>query len=247
LPCVDYALLDASAHSDEALLTTFSEKLAVIEHQNAWAFPTLPARLPAANAPFTFGSMTPVNLVSLNTWNTWAEILREAPATRLQLNASEAGNEARQRVFRLLADKGVDASRISWVSATEAGDICAAWQDINLGLCPLAGDSGYDMLLGAWSGVPSLALGSGTPWTRVASGLLALLDQRSFIAPDTAAYVSLAIAQSRDRNALQAQGMALRARLQESAIVDTAGFASAFGMTLEHLWREAGGSLGSEA
>lgn len=223
----------------------FTEEIHYLPHYHAaYAFPQGAPRLPrrdADTAPFTFGCLVPIQWVSLHTWKAWTEILRRAPDSRLLINLAGLGEAARRHALGKLP--GVGEERLLWVSADNATTCCDAWREVNLGLCPLAGDSVYSTLLGVWMGVASIARTSPTPWGRLPALALQQVGLEDFVADSAEAYIERGVEQAHRRDALKTLGSGLRERLRQSPFCDTQGFAEHFGDALEALWLKRGGRL----
>ncbi|HSD39710.1 MAG TPA: rhamnan synthesis F family protein [Rhodocyclaceae bacterium] len=245
LPAVDRTLLDPLVPPD--IIDALTEESALICHPTAFSFPPLPARLPSDDAaPCVFGCMQPLNLVDRQSWLTWAEILRAVPDASLHINAGDAEEAGLLRVQRLFEAQEIAPSRIVFVRADTARTIGEAWQCVDLGLSPLAGDSSHALLLSAWAARACVALDAGTPWTRTAASILRKLRHDTLIAVDRDHYVATAVRLASDRSKLRCTGQALRGSLQRSPLTDAEGFARAFGNTLVQLWQSAGGEMQTE-
>ncbi len=189
--------------------------------------------------PFIFGCLIPINKISQKTWIAWSKILIANPATHLLLNSAALGESAKRHVIDKMLGYNINHDRILWVAIK--GGMCSSefWPMIDLGLCPLTGDSTSSTLLGISLDIPSIACGNTTPWGHAPGRMLQQLELDHYLAQSTQDYIDLAtqIAKTgRDKKSV-------RDSLKESPLSDTNGYASAFGLVLKDLWRQQGGTL----
>ncbi|GAB4058784.1 glycoside hydrolase family 99-like domain-containing protein [Uliginosibacterium sediminicola] len=247
LPCIDHLLVDALSASTDNYAELCCEAPAVIEHLPAFALPALD--LPSSSASplrhtaprgLRLACLEAAELIDQRSWQAWARILAALPEARLRLNFSDLSATAIASLLSQLASLGIEAARIDHCMAMDSGALLEAWQDVDLGLCPLSGDSSLPTLLGLQQGVGSISSTAVTPWTALSAGLIDQLGGAALIAhqADDEDYVALAVQLASDVTLARELGSALRDRLQDSALLDTAGFAEAFAACLHALWQQ---------
>ncbi|MCX8146606.1 MAG: hypothetical protein N3C59_09775 [Azovibrio sp.] len=190
--------------------------------------PDLPI-VPASAAAPTLACLSPAMRIGADGWQLFAQVLRANPESQLLLNLKDLGASARAYITRQFTQAGIAASRLRFVHARTAEELCHYWQAAHLGLAPPvdAGDQALSTCL--WMGRPFVALAAQLPWSRRPAALLECAGAADWVAADTAHYIALA---SRPPHA---PDPGLRQRLSATGYTDAAAFAQGFAATMTRL------------
>ncbi|MDX2018122.1 MAG: tetratricopeptide repeat protein [Planctomycetota bacterium] len=190
-----------------------------------------------ASQPFTFGSFNGLPKVHAGVIDTWAEILRAAPGTRLivknpNFSESELAADIRARFER----RGIDPARIDTAIGPKAQrDHLAFYNRVDLALdtFPYTGTTTtFESLL---MGVPVLTMTGNTHASRVSASILLSLSLDRFIVRSREDYIARAVELAQSREALAPLRAQLRSTLRASGLLDAPAFAARFGELLESI------------
>jgi predicted O-linked N-acetylglucosamine transferase (SPINDLY family) len=174
----------------------------------------------ARGAP-TFGCFNRLAKVTHEVVELWAEILRAVPRARLVMKFHGLDQEPIQARLRgLLAELGVEGTRIEFKGGTKPWDHLAAYGEIDLALDPFPHGGGVTALDGLWMGVPMVTLVGERIPSRLGASILTTLGIPDLIATSPAQYVSTAVRQARDLTGLVRLRGELRGRLERSILCD---------------------------
>jgi predicted O-linked N-acetylglucosamine transferase (SPINDLY family) len=183
--------------------------------------------LPAGeNGPITFGCLNNFAKICRPVIETWASLLRTVPDSQLLLSARPGGHRA-----RLLAEfhqLGIDPSRVTFSDKLALPAYFRLYHriDIALDTFPYAGGTTtFDAL---WMGVPVVSLAGNTAVGRGGLSILTNIGLPEQVATSTGEYVQIAVGLAADRAWLGELRRTLRARMQESPLLDTRRFAGNF-------------------
>jgi tetratricopeptide (TPR) repeat protein len=199
-----------------------------------------PGELPALAAPgFTFASFN--NFVKLNPQvvRTWAAILRRVPGSRLMLKSNRTEDPfPLKRLQGQFEAEGVSPSRVQVLGRIEdkAGHL-AQYRHVDLALDPFPYNGVTTTCEALWMGVPVLTLRGDRHAGRYGASLLHQAGLEGFVARDVEDYAALAQAWAEDLPRLADLRRSLRARLQESALLDAKGFTREVETAFRGLWR----------
>jgi len=189
-------------------------------------------RVPPLTAPpspgsgtLTFGCLAPHYKLTPPVIETFAEILRRAPAARLLLKNTaldHAGNRAALtgRFQRL----GVDPARLILSGYSEHYRFLQAYSQIDVALDTFPYSGGTTTSEALWQGVPVLTI-RGDRWAaRTTASLLAAAGLSSWICPSRAAFIARAVALTRQPpHGLAALRRRLRRTVAASAVCNVGG------------------------
>jgi protein O-GlcNAc transferase len=186
------------------------------------------------NGFVTFGSFNFSPKLSRVTLETWAEILKAAPTSRLLLKAIDLeAPENRQRILRTLSDRGVDTGRVELRGpAADQGAHLAAYGDIDVALDPFPYNGTTTTMDALWQGVPVVALIGDRHSARVTAALLESIGGHG--EPTREDYVRRAIWYAQKEvpsSSLESREM-LREAVEGSELIAAKGFARDFGAAL---------------
>jgi protein O-GlcNAc transferase len=213
LSSIDYRISDAVMDPPGLTERVHSEELLRLEC--AFCFePPLGAPeicpLPASKgAGITFGSFNNAAKVHAAVAQTWAEILRRVPGSKLIAVAPE-GNALESMLLQAGANPG-DFSIVPLQFGSRY------WQllrqvDIALDSFPCTGLT--VSAIAAWMGIPTVTLAGDSPISRAGTALAHAIGLESWVAEDRERYISIAADAARDLDALASLRASMRQRMQ---------------------------------
>ncbi len=197
---------------------------------------TIPAVVPPPclrQGVITFGSLN--NFVKVNeaVRALWAELVASVPGSRLVLHIKES--RARKGLLEWFAERGVASDRVTLIGYQNGPDYMATYGQIDIALdtTPFAGGTtSFDAL---WMGVPLVTIAGERSSSRGGASILTTLGRPEWIARTPEEYIAIAQRLAADPQQLAAIRSGLRAELQASPLMDSAGFTR----ELEDLYRQA--------
>lgn len=180
-----------------------------------------------------FGSFNNVAKLSDGLLAAWGRLLRRLPESRLLVAGAPEG-EARRRIAEALA---VAESRLVFAPRCAPADYFALYRQVDIALDshPYAG--GTTTCDALWMGVPVVAWAGGRPCARSGASLLAAVGLADWVAATADEYVALAANWARNPAELSALKAGLRARMQQSPLMDEADFARAWLAVVRSAWQ----------
>jgi predicted O-linked N-acetylglucosamine transferase (SPINDLY family) len=209
---------------------------------------------PVAPAPclargyITFGSLVSQYKITPPVLDTWAEILKRTPGTRLLLaNAALRSEENRRYVLGQFDARGVHAARLDLRPPAEHFSFLKYYDEIDVALDAFPYNGGTTTMEAIWQGVPVLAA-AGDRWAaRTSQTLLRRTHLAEFVAPSTPAMpgtprmidAAVALASHPATPArLTDLRASMRARLRASPACDTTALARALEAFFRHAVEE---------
>ena len=194
------------------------------------SFDLSPNELPALkNGYITFGSFNNFAKLNLIVFETWAEILKRVPDSRLVMSTSQLDNEAIkthiQNTFELL---GIEKSWLDILPPRPRNEFMMQYNlvDISLDSFPYQGVT--TTVESLWMGVPVVMFAGNSFISRQSVNVHALLGLDEWTSSTREQYVACAVSNAQDTNKLKSLRCTLRERIIESPIVDRAQFATDF-------------------
>jgi predicted O-linked N-acetylglucosamine transferase (SPINDLY family) len=181
--------------------------------------------------PVTFGCLNNFCKVTLRTLDSWAEILKRVPDSRLILHAAPGSH--RGRVVERL---GIDASRIEFVGKGVLAEYLATHGRVDIALDPFPYNGGTTTCDAMWMGAGPVTLAGRTAVARAGVSLLSQVGLTEMIAPDVEGYVELAVKLADDRERLAALRRGMRERMKSSPLMDAPAAARAFEAAIRQMW-----------
>jgi predicted O-linked N-acetylglucosamine transferase (SPINDLY family) len=187
--------------------------------------------LPASTGSgITFGSFNNAAKVHPAVAQTWAEILRRVPGSKLIVVAPE-GNALES----MLLQAGANPADFSIVPLQFGSRY---WQllnrvDIALDSFPCTGLT--VSAIAAWMGIPTVTLAGDSPISRAGTALAHAIGLESWVAEDREEYISIAAAAARDLDALASLRASMRQRMQLK-LTDGERFTRSYERALREAW-----------
>ncbi len=179
----------------------------------------------------TFGSLAPQYKITTQVIEVWSRILQGCPDSSLMIKNRALGRQHnRAYVLRLFEACGVKADRVVLEGGAEHFAYLQAYDRIDIALDTFPYSGGTTTMESLWQGVPVLTYWGDRWVARTSSSLLRGAGLGQWVADDLDGYVKLAVELAKSSatpQQLNKTRLEMRSRLQQSAVCDTAGFASA--------------------
>jgi predicted O-linked N-acetylglucosamine transferase (SPINDLY family) len=249
LAAMDCRMVDAITDPVGEADRLASERLARFA-PTAWTYdppPTAPEPAMAREGPIAFGSFNNFSKVNDATLGHWARILACVDGSRLVLKGHGLGTTVLATdVRRRLASAGISEERVDLIERTETIEQhLAAYARIDIALDTFPYHGTTTTCEALWMGVPVVTLAGDRHASRVGASLLTAVGHPEWIASDWSDYVQKAAALAAacrgrhgERGADVERGLALRAAMRRSALLDHKGQSERFGRALCALWIE---------
>lgn len=240
---IPYRLTDAVADPPGLTDAHYSERLVRLQRPFlCYQAPDMPEPGPPPclrNGYVTFGSFNNIAKVTARVLDTWIDILRAVPDSRLVLKNRCFNDDATRDYFRgRLRDGGVDPDRLILHTFLPREQHFTIYDTVDVALDPFPYNGTTTTCEALWMGVPVVALTGRTHRSRVGTMLLRAIGLDDLAADDLAGYVETAVTLSADRDRLSALRTDLRRRVGESPLCDAEDFAAAFESAVRGLWRD---------
>lgn len=242
LPAMDYCLMDdaAAPPGDERW---FTEAIVRLPYGRfCYAPPTYapdPVDPPSLRRGYvTFGSFNNIAKIGAGVVKLWAEVLHDAPGSRLLLKWKSFGNErVRQNFASAFQAAGVAPERLELRGFSPHAEMLAQYSDIDVALDPLPFGGGLTSCEALWMGVPVVTLPGDRPASRQTVGFLDLVGLSDCAARSPAEYVRCAADLAADPDRLTVLRHSLRARMTKSPLCDGALFTPTLEAAFRAMWR----------
>jgi predicted O-linked N-acetylglucosamine transferase (SPINDLY family) len=227
LAAIDYYLADESIIPAGTELL-FAEKPWLVHNPSFVYRPTagmgFVSPLPAQRCNFvTFGCLSRAVRINHHTIRVWSDILRRVDNSRLVLNSGSFKDPGMQQVFmKKFIDRAIDPARLSIGYDSPPWDIL---RDMDIGLDCFPHNSGTTLYESLYMGIPYITLAGRPSVGRLGACILTGAGHPEWIASTEEEYVELATRLASDLPGLARIRSGLRKQVQESPLMDEAGFA----------------------
>jgi predicted O-linked N-acetylglucosamine transferase (SPINDLY family) len=241
LEAMDYRLSDFHLDPPGVDLACYRERTIRLE-RSYWCYEPRSStpevgRLPALENGFvTFGCLNNLAKVSPEALDTWAEILRGLPRSRLLLFAPSG--RCREALGAWFVQKGIEPDRLELVGMQEWEKYASAYSRIDIGLDPFPYAGGITTLDALWMGAPVVTLSGETAVGRGGRSILTNVGLPELVAGSFSEYVETALTLAGDLPRLEALRTGLRARLEGSPLRDSKGYAREIEAAYREMWRD---------
>jgi predicted O-linked N-acetylglucosamine transferase (SPINDLY family) len=182
----------------------------------------------------TFGCLNSFAKVNDRVLELWMRVLKATPGQLLLL--APAGS-SRKRIYEICDRAGVNANRIEFVDRCGRAEYLKLYNQIDLGLDTFPYNGHTTSLDSLWMGVPMITMIGKTLVGRAAWSQLSNLDLKGFAARSEDEYVRLATILSGNLERLAEIRSGLRAKMQNSPLMNAAAFARGVETAYRDLWR----------
>jgi predicted O-linked N-acetylglucosamine transferase (SPINDLY family) len=183
----------------------------------------------------TFGSLT--NFCKINTaaLQLWARILTQVRNSRLMLLCEEGSQ--RKRTVDLLARNGLEPERVEFVRPTARKEYLEYYHRLDIALDPFPYGGHTTSLDALWMGVPVVSLAGARPVSRAGLSILNNLGLPELVAYSEDSYLQVATNLANDPSRLIELRRTLRARMEDSVLMDGSRFTAQIETAYRAMWR----------
>jgi protein O-GlcNAc transferase len=240
LDAMDYRLTDPYLDppgGDERFYAEQSVRLP----ETYWCYHPLTEAPPAGELPaqragyVTFGSLNNFCKCNPSTLECWYRLLAAVPNSRLLLHAGQGSH--RERTRERFGRQGVSPERLRFIDFLPAAEYFRVYQQIDVALDPFPYGGGTTTCDALWMGVPVVSLAGATAVGRGGLSILSNVGLPELVAHDADHYVQTAAALAADLPRLAELRATLRARMQQSPLMDAPRFARHVEAAYRTMWR----------
>lgn len=243
-PGVDYRFVDSITDPPgaEALAT---EKLVRIDPCFLCYRPMSDAP-PVAPPPFeksghiTFGSFNAVDKISEATLDTWCEVLKRVPGSKMVLKGGALQEPSvAARVKEAFAKRGIEGDRVEPIGKTKGlVEHMNAYGKVDIALDTFPYNGTTTTCEALWMGVPVVAFKGLEHSGRVGASLLNVVGLGDLVGEDQAGMVETAVRLAGERERLSLLRPRLREQMAASPLCDEKSFVKRFETAVRGLWRD---------
>jgi len=189
------------------------------------------------NGFLTFGCFNNLAKITARVIETWCEILRMVPDSRLVLKTHQLSDEPTATGFlQAFGRHGIDPSRVETRGSSPHRLFLASYNEIDIVLDPFPYSGGLTTCEALWMGVPTLTLPGEIFASRHSTSHLSNAGFADWVARDRTGYIEMAATRSRDIQGLAALRKTMRSKVRASPLCDAPRFGRALGLALRHAW-----------
>jgi len=180
----------------------------------------------SSNGYVTFGSFNNYSKISSQTIEMWGTILRHETSARLVLKSGSLKDEkARERLFSLLAEQGVERERVDLLAFSDSfEDHLNLYNRLDIALDTFPYNGTTTTFEALWAGVPTVSQVGEAHRSRVGKGILHHLGLDR-LAPQPKDFLDVVYELAADSDALSDLRAKIYADFPVSVLTDGAGFA----------------------
>jgi predicted O-linked N-acetylglucosamine transferase (SPINDLY family) len=231
-PYLDPIGMDESIYSEQTIRLTDS----------FWCYDPLDCRdipvnaLPAlGSGVVTFGCLNNFCKVNDGVLELWATVLRQVENSRL-LNLAPLGSH-RSRILERFHQQGIDPARVEFVARQSRREYLETYHRIDLGLDTFPYNGHTTSLDSLWMGVPVVTLVGNRAVARAGWCQLSNLGLGELAGQTAEEFVRVAVELAKDLPRLKQLRSTLRARMEQSPLMDAPRFALNIEAAYRQMWR----------
>jgi predicted O-linked N-acetylglucosamine transferase (SPINDLY family) len=240
LETMDYRLSDSFIDPPDTNTQVYSEETIRLP-DSFWCYDPLTdvpevSPLPAlAAGRITFGCLNHFRKINHGVLRLWTQVLAAVPNSRFML-LSPAGS-ARDRVRSMFEEAGIELDRIEFVDRCGRLDYLSRYRAIDLCLDTFPYNGHTTSLDALWMGVPTVTLAGDTVVGRAGVCQASNLGLPELVATAPEQYVRIASSFADNLERLDDLRRTLRARLQQSPLMDGSRFSRNLESVYRDVWR----------
>jgi predicted O-linked N-acetylglucosamine transferase (SPINDLY family) len=187
----------------------------------------------------TFGCFNNLAKITPRAIETWCDILRGVPGSRLVLKTHQLDDApTAARLLKSFDHFDIDPRRVETRGSSPHRIFLANYNDIDIVLDPFPYSGGLTTCEALWMGVPTVTLPGEIFASRHSASHLSNAGFPEWVARDREHYIEMAVTWARDTARLSASRETMRARVRTSPLCDAPRFGRALGLALRHAWTE---------
>jgi protein O-GlcNAc transferase len=231
LAAIDYRLTDSRIDPPGETDQFFAEKS--IRLPDCWICYDPMSDLPPVQnrppGPIRFGSLNHPRKHNRGTIELWMRVLKEVPDSQLIILAND-----KSAILQMAEGHGIAPERIEFIARLPRNDYLETYRRIDIALDPLPYNGITTSLDSLWMGVPVLTLVGQTGPGRFGLSLLSMLGLTDWIAQTESEFIRLA----KEFSSRQDFRKDLRARMQNSPVMDSSRFARNVESAYRKMWND---------
>ncbi|HEX4368828.1 MAG TPA: tetratricopeptide repeat protein [Rhodopila sp.] len=195
--------------------------------------------LPAVTNGFvTFGCFNNLAKITPRVIETWAEILRRVPDSRLILKTHQLSDRPTADGFlAAFADHGIAADRIEPRGSSGHRAFMGQYGDVDIVLDPFPYSGGLTTCEALWMGAPTITLPGEIFASRHSASHMSNAGLPDWVAGSVDDYMNMAVNRAGDLTALADLRTRLRDQVRRSPLCDAPRFGRGLGSALRHTWQ----------
>ncbi len=203
--------------------------------QSAPSVSSLPAE---ATGVITFGSLHKLEKLNAAVLDLWAQLLRQAPSSRLLFVRNTLQGRVVQCFAEQLQKRGIPQARLAF-RCVKPADIqhLQAYEEIDIALDAFPWNGHTTACEALWMGVPVVALRGRRHSARMTASVLTAVGLEDLIAEDEAGYCRIAARLAADIVGLARLRRELRGRMMASPLCDGAAFTRHLEAAYRAMWQ----------
>ena len=240
LRTIDYRLSDPYLDPLDRDESIYSEKTIRLP-DSFWCYDPLENRnicvnaLPALEAGrVTFGCLNNFSKVNDDVLSLWAQVLQQVENSHLLLLAP-AGSYQRHTLERL-REKGIEEKRVEFQPRQSIREYLGSYHRIDIGLDSFPYNGHTTSLDSFWMGVPVITLVGETAVSRAGWCQLSNVELTELAAQTPEQFVNIAVELAKDLPRLSELRRTLRARMEQSPLMDAKKFARSIEAAYREMW-----------
>ena len=200
----------------------------------------LPEKTPGSADNIVFASFNNAAKINQNVVETWSHILKKTPGSRLLIKTRTLQDiSAASQLTEKFANCGVNPERISiqGKNFTAAGHF-AAYNQVDIALDPFPYNGTTTTCDALWMGTPVITMCGKTHADRVGASLLQAIGCPELVAKNCSDYIDIAVSLAQNRTGLAKYHQKIRAKMQNSSLMNARKFAGNFSRAIISRWDE---------
>ena len=195
--------------------------------------------LPALRSGFpTFGCFNNSAKITPDVIALWGGILRSVPDSHLLLKSKQFADPVnRRRYLGLFGEQGIEPARVELEGIGTWREYLERHHRVDIALDPFPYAGGTVTCHALWMGVPVITLAGRLGFARTGVSILSAIGLPELIADSRADYVAKAAALARDFDRLERLRAGLRARMQDSPLMDSRRCVATLEKSYRQMWR----------
>jgi protein O-GlcNAc transferase len=186
----------------------------------------------------TFGCFNNLAKITPLTIETWAEILRRVPSSRLILKTHQFSDPpTANRILTNFTVLGIDRDRIELRGSSGHRAFMGEYGDIDIVLDPFPYSGGLTTCEALWMGVPTITLPGEIFASRHSASHMSNAGLSDWVAGSVVEYVEMAVARASNLPALARLRAGLRESTRRSPLCDAPRFGRNLGAALQRTWQ----------
>lgn len=194
---------------------------------------------PCKDENVTFGSFCHVSKLSLKVIETWSQLLRMLPGSRLQLMDRHLRDSmTRQLIMDRFSHFGVKSEQIFMSEGVTFNDYLAAYANVDIVLDTFPRTGGTTTAEALWMGVPVITLMGQRYVERISSSKLIAIGLEELIAHDQNEYMNKAVSLANNPGKREKLRTNLREWMAQSPLCDANSLAREFEAAYRFMWEQ---------